>query len=739
MMDICAQTRERLAKFFLARLHRQAFLAALERAAEAGVVEAYEGESGIVAWMPGSMVSDLSMDHIGQRLGYVASLAPADQPRERWVRKMSGWQRVDQDDGFAAFDDQPAPRQRRAGAGKGLEQAAADPADPPCAQAAAAVLADGPLDMAPCPQDDLAAPVDRLALLRLVRGAARPPNAAEVAVVLMLADAAAWSGSDFARMQSVLRLPQPIVAVSGGVAGFEAVFVDLQRRGLVLPGITTTVDGYALRSTRDRPSGREDSLRTLILFRGKDHDDYLEHMDRQVGLAVGNVLPILAVADDVGRLPAALLHAADLDLSCGPLTQVLIAETIRIVTGEGIAPPQDRQGRGAVTACLGDDGASLEGHELLTLSDLALAVRPGVGARRCLDLLSGIIARRQAERNDQGKQGKLSKSGQTIDTVSCRPNATKTTGSTIIQPEPLDGVEEGRDAVLSVEALSGFGEARDWALALKEDLDLWRQGDLAWADMSTRLLLAGPPGTGKTTFARALCNTLQVPLVATSVATWLEPGYLGDVLKRMSAAFTEAEANGPAILFIDEVDTLGRRSATNRSHEDYWNSVVSRALELLDGVVRQSGIIVVGAANNPGVLDPALVRSGRLEKRIDIPMPDTDALAGILRHHLRDDIAGVVGTAPEQARGDASPIRPDGGKGSAVQAGRGATSVTGAGGSYRRCPSRVRGACSSAGLRLGRFLRNAWTGARDRIVRGAVRLSRLARHAIGYLAGRKQP
>jgi Holliday junction resolvasome RuvABC ATP-dependent DNA helicase subunit len=54
-----------------------------------------------------------------------------------------------------------------------------------------------------------------------------------------------------------------------------------------------------------------------------------------------------------------------------------------------------------------------------------------------------------------------------------------------------------------------------WALALKEDLDLWRQGNLVWADMSTRLLLAGPPGTGKTTSAKALCNTLQVPLVAT--------------------------------------------------------------------------------------------------------------------------------------------------------------------------------------------------------------------------------
>lgn len=77
--------------------------------------------------------------------------------------------------------------------------------------------------------------------------------------------------------------------------------------------------------SRGRPSSRDDSRRSLILFRGKDHDDSLEHMDRQVGLAVGNVLPILAVADDAGRLPVALFDAADLELSCGPLTPVLIS------------------------------------------------------------------------------------------------------------------------------------------------------------------------------------------------------------------------------------------------------------------------------------------------------------------------------------------------------------------------------------------------------------------------------
>ncbi|MER8464796.1 ATP-binding protein [Mesorhizobium sp. M1396] len=94
--------------------------------------------------------------------------------------------------------------------------------------------------------------------------------------------------------------------------------------------------------------------------------------------------------------------------------------------------------------------------------------------------------------------------------------------------------------------------------------------------MTTKLLLAGPPGTGKTSFARALCNTLQIPLIVTSVTTWLEPGYLGDVLRRMKAAFTEAEANKLAILFVDEIDGIGKRGNASRSFDEYWTSFITR-------------------------------------------------------------------------------------------------------------------------------------------------------------------
>src|SRR3546814_11403708 len=96
--------------------------------------------------------------------------------------------------------------------------------------------------------------------------------------------------------------------------------------------------------------------------------------------------------------------------------------------------------------------------------------------------------------------------------------------------------------------------------------------------MSTRLLVAGPPGTGKTTFARALGNTLQVPMIATSVANWLEPGYLGDVLKRITATFDTAKLRAPCILFIDEIDNIGNRGGDggNNKYDEYWRSVVNR-------------------------------------------------------------------------------------------------------------------------------------------------------------------
>lgn len=142
-------------------------------------------------------------------------------------------------------------------------------------------------------------------------------------------------------------------------------------------------------------------------------------------------------------------------------------------------------------------------------------------------------------------------------------------GSEIVQPRRLIGTDDDR-FIERIETFSGCDEARDWALALKEELSLWQAGDLRWEEMSTKLLLSGPPGTGKSMFARSLCNSLQVPMFATSVSTWLEPVSPGNIVRRIKGAFAESVAHQPAILFIDGI---GRRSDSNRDHAYYGNVV----------------------------------------------------------------------------------------------------------------------------------------------------------------------
>jgi cell division protease FtsH len=186
----------------------------------------------------------------------------------------------------------------------------------------------------------------------------------------------------------------------------------------------------------------------------------------------------------------------------------------------------------------------------------------------------------------------------------------------------LDGtasIEEG----LGLEVLVGYGEAKRWGLSLAEDIRLWKDGKLAWADVDRGLLLSGPPGTGKTMFAGALARSCEAHLVATSVARWQAAGHLDDTLKSMRKVFDEAVAQKPSILFIDEVDGIGDRvRLVGNEHETYWSQVVNFLLEMIDGHTRLDGVVIVGATNYPDAIDAALRRPGRLDRHIKISLPD---------------------------------------------------------------------------------------------------------------------
>jgi len=189
-----------------------------------------------------------------------------------------------------------------------------------------------------------------------------------------------------------------------------------------------------------------------------------------------------------------------------------------------------------------------------------------------------------------------------------------------------------------LEDLAGYGDAKQWGLELAADLDSFRRGRLPWASIDKGLLLDGPPGVGKTQFAKALARSAGVPLIATSVAEWNASTYLSGTLSAIRRSFQEAQRLSPSILFIDELDGISDRSRLQGEYVEYWSQVVNLLLELLSGVEERPGVVVVGATNYAERIDSAIRRAGRLDKTITIPLPDVEDLKAILRFYLGEEL-----------------------------------------------------------------------------------------------------
>lgn len=186
----------------------------------------------------------------------------------------------------------------------------------------------------------------------------------------------------------------------------------------------------------------------------------------------------------------------------------------------------------------------------------------------------------------------------------------------------------------SLEDLPGYGRAKVWARGFIADLARVKSGVLDWAEMGRGVLLHGPPGTGKTLFARAFAQSAGLPLIAASVARWQSFGHLGDLLGAMRESFEQARAKQPSILFLDELDSVGDRAKFSGNHVDYSRQVVNFLLECIDGAQGRDQVVVIAATNYADVIDPALLRSGRIERHIKIELPDAEERFEILRYHL---------------------------------------------------------------------------------------------------------
>ncbi len=147
------------------------------------------------------------------------------------------------------------------------------------------------------------------------------------------------------------------------------------------------------------------------------------------------------------------------------------------------------------------------------------------------------------------------------------------------------------------------------------------------------VLLVGPPGTGKTLLAKAIAGEAEVPFFSISGSDFVEM-FVGVGAARVRDLFSQAIKNAPCIVFIDEIDAVGRqRGAGIGGGHDEREQTLNQLLVEMDGFEANEGVIVIAATNRPDVLDPALLRPGRFDRRIVVPLPDVKGREGILKVH----------------------------------------------------------------------------------------------------------
>ncbi len=188
---------------------------------------------------------------------------------------------------------------------------------------------------------------------------------------------------------------------------------------------------------------------------------------------------------------------------------------------------------------------------------------------------------------------------------------------------------------VSFEDVAGVDEAKEELHEIVEFLRTPDQFGRLGAHIPRGILLVGPPGTGKTLLARAVAGEAAVPFFSTTGAEFVEM-FVGVGAARVRDLFEQAREKAPCIIFIDELDALGRaRGATPMGGQDEKEQTLNQLLAEMDGFDRSVAIVILAATNRPEILDPALLRAGRFDRQVLVDRPEKKGRVQILKVHLK--------------------------------------------------------------------------------------------------------
>ncbi|MEE8300279.1 MAG: ATP-dependent zinc metalloprotease FtsH [Desulfatiglandales bacterium] len=195
-------------------------------------------------------------------------------------------------------------------------------------------------------------------------------------------------------------------------------------------------------------------------------------------------------------------------------------------------------------------------------------------------------------------------------------------------------VTDEKDKV-TFEDVAGIDEAKEELQEIIEFLRDPKKFTRLGGRIPKGVLLVGAPGTGKTLLARAIAGEAEVPFLSISGSDFVEM-FVGVGASRVRDLFAQGKKNAPCIIFLDEIDAVGRhRGAGLGGGHDEREQTLNQLLVEMDGFESNEGVILISATNRPDVLDPALLRPGRFDRQVVVPVPDVRGREGILKVHTR--------------------------------------------------------------------------------------------------------